>query len=562
MTQWRMTVSLAIIGLLTVSASAELKMQRVGQVDSAIDTSEIVVYDSDTNRVFSTHGSGVEVFDFGVGSDIAVDGGLANIDLSYLFGGSVDSVSSVAVNSAAGYGVALAIPEDNGGTLGRMVFFDTTDGSILNDTVETGYHPDMVTFDGSRFLVANEGEPMIDPTDPLNPFLVDKPGSISVLDVTGLDKAGIAGLGAGAASTFDFTAPNLGPGVSIAGLRINPDNVGNEHLDMEPEYISVEDGKAYVSLQENNAIAEFDLATNKWSKVIDLGTITQMIDASNKDGGANIDDTMPGLPMPDAIASYMVDGEVYIVSANEGDGRDYLFDEDGPNEKQVYIDEERFGDANIDPATLAALDALYGGAGEAAKDENLGRLKLSLVNGNTDGDDEIEEPTMFGTRSFTIWSVTSETSTYDSGSFFETETLDRMPTIFNSDESDPDEFDDRSDDKGPEPEGVTLGEIDGRTYAFVGLERVGGIMMYDVTDPTDAMFVDYFNSADPNLALANPGAGPEGLAFLEKDGAYFLVVGYEDSDSVEVIQIVPEPTTMALMGVGGLALLRRRMRRG
>jgi hypothetical protein len=432
-----------------------------------------------------------------------------------------------------------------------MVFFDTDTGAILNSSVETGYHPDMVTFDGTRFVVANEGEPVA-----MSQTALDDPaGSITVLDAPAYDD--IAGLGAGAATTYDFSAANLDAGVTLTGLRINPANAGgNEYLDMEPEYISVQGDKAYVSLQENNALAEFDLSTGKWTAINDLGTIEQTVDASNRDNVAAIDDVMPGLPMPDAIATFQSGGQTYIVTANEGDAREYIWDEDGPNETDVFVDEDRFDDVDIDPATMTALDTLYGGAGEATKDENLGRLKLSTIDGNIDGDPSIEVPTMFGTRSFTIWDTVG-TNVFDSGSDFEQTTLSEVPTIFNSDESDPGEWDDRSDDKGPEPEGVVIGSIHGIPYAFIGLERVGGVMMYDISQPTLPAFVDYYNSYD----LASPGAGPEGMDFFQIGDDHYLIIGYEDSDTVEVLRVVPEPASFWLLGLAAAAVVSRRRSR-
>ena len=68
------------------------------------------------------------------------------------------------------------------------------------------------------------------------------------------------------------------------------------------------------------------------------------------------------------------------------------------------------------------------------------------------------------------------------------------------------------DDKGVEPESVVLGEIDGRTYAFVGLERVGGVMVYDVTDPANASFTQYIRNEDENGVLQD--LAPEGLRFI------------------------------------------------
>lgn len=45
---------------------------------------------------------------------------------------------------------------------------------------------------------------------------------------------------------------------------------------------------------------------------------------------------------------------------------------------------------------------------------------------------------------------------------------------------------------------MVVGEIDDIPYAFIGLERIGGVIIYDISDPTDAELVDYVNPLDEN----------------------------------------------------------------
>lgn len=71
----------------------------------------------------------------------------------------------------------------------------------------------------------------------------------------------------------------------------------------------------------------------------------------------------------------------------------------------------------------------------------------------------------------------------------------------------------RSAKKGPEPEAVTVGTVGNRTYAFIGLERIGGIMAYDITDPSDVTFDNYINSRDFSGDIKDD-VSPEGLCFI------------------------------------------------
>ncbi len=519
--------ALALFTLAGSAAAGSYSLQRVGRAAAPSGVAEIVSYDALNRRVYTTNAGGVEYFKVGPGGGVTHKGA---IDLTSVLP-SVSSVASVAIDPLGrGFGVASVIPNPNDTSVGALVLFDTATNSVLK-TLSIGFNPDSVTFtpNGARIVVADEGEPNN----------VDPDGSLSILDLSGVAGVGdLAGLTQANVGTFNFRGANLANGVSLNGLRINPTNAGNEAADMEPEYIAADNDGAWVSLQENNALARFDFASQQWTAVRSLGAIDQVVDASDRDGGIFINDTVAGLFMPDAIASYEVAGTRYIVTANEGDGRGF--------------DEARFKDVTgmIDPTTLANLNAQY--AGNAAADAALGRLTISTIDGDTDHDGDIDVVHMFGTRSFTIWNADTGSMVFDSGSDFETITANAFPSIFNSDGA-AGSFDGRSDNKGPEPEGVALGVIDGRTFAFIGLERVGGVMMYDVTDPTAAFFVDYINTG----LLADGGQSPEGLSFFEQDGRHYLAVSYEVSGTVEIFRIIPAPGS-AMLALAGLAALRRR----
>jgi len=226
-----------------------------------------------------------------------------------------------------------------------------------------------------------------------------------------------------------------------------------------------------------------------------------------------------GLFQPDSIAAYTVDGATYILTANEGDARDYA----------GFSEEARVADVVLDPVA-------FPNAAELQLEENLGRLKITTTLGDTDGDGDYDELYAYGGRSFSIWD-SQGSLVYDSRNDFELITAEQIPEFFNSDDGLAEEFDQRSDDKGPEPEALTVGEINGQTYAFIGLERTGGIMVYDVSDPAAPVYIDYIdyvNDAPGHVA-------PEGLQFVSAEasptGIPLLVVANEVSNTVAVFEV-------------------------
>lgn len=451
------------------------------------------------------------------------------------FGGAIASVSSVALDPLQrGFGVMTVIPAANGTVSGVAVFFDYNTGGILA-TVEVGFHPDNVSFsrDGSKVFVANEGE-----------FTTggdtDAPGSVSVIDLAGIAAVGdVAGLDNSDVTTADFSAGNLAAGVDLDDLRFNDNTFtnGNAHRHVEPEYITEGEGKIYVTLQENNAIAELSLTgpdANKFTAIYPLGLIEQTIDASDRDGAggttaALVDDLVKGMPMPDTVTSFLSGGTRYLVTANEGDFRP----DDGD---RIRVKEF----AGTEPeVTIDRTDAA------------LGRLRVLRDQSDPDDNNLIDEVIMPGTRSFSIWNASTGALVADTGSF-ETLLLSLDPTFHNNNGEDQNlaEFDSRSPNKGPEPEAIATGVINGHRYIFVGMERQGGILMYNADNPVAPTFVAYINnfSEGPEGLVA-----PESITFIAEDesplGKPTLLIGYEVGGKIGVYTVEGEPAAPVILSI-------------
>jgi len=526
--------------------------------DAVFDGSaaEIVDFDPATGRAFvvNAQAGGVDIYSLAAPAspifveelDVAADvaaaiDGIAAADLG--------AVNSVAIRSASNtMAVAIAAePETNNG---YVAFYQASDGTFLA-AVEVGALPDSLAIspDGNTVVVANEGQPSGD-------YTIDPEGSISVIDISG--GASTVAAANVTAVTFDGLVAADIPGVRISGPG------GDIAAALEPEYVTISDDSAtaYVSLQENNAIAEVDLATGTLNDIWALGFKDHRnpgneLDVSNRDDVINIRNwPVYGVYMPDSIATYTVNGVPYVVTANEGDSRDYA----------AHVDELRIKDiGGTNSLSLPLADVLTFGAdynqdgvvdaSDFLENEALGRLKiitdLGVTGANCDATGTepqsctYEALYAFGARSFSIFNAESQSLVFDSGNDFERITAERNPAGFNA-SNDSNAGDDRSDDKGPEPEGVELAVIDGRTYAFINLERVGGVMVYDITEPERAEFVQYVNDRDFTLADAELVAGatdlgPEITHFVSAEdspsGNALLLVSNEVSGTLAVYQV-------------------------
>jgi hypothetical protein len=552
---------------------------------------EIISYTPDNHTVAGVYvsdpdGSGAGPTTFGVQVlTLGNTGGLTErfqIDLNTGNTGlaGLSSVSGVALDPLGrSFGVAGVIPTDNTGTLGKLAFFNYNTGAVIG-TINAGYHPDSVRFsdDGMKIYVANEGE--------FKPGAAQAAGSLSIVDVSSITSGNLGTLPGLVASTFDFSPANLGSGASLSGIRNsnvaavgtsgtfinsvpNFTLVGNQDAGaLEPEFVTISQGKAFVTLQDNNAIGVFDLGTNKWEKINNLGTVTMTIDGSDTDLLKVTTGTVKGLHMPDTIASFVVAGKTYLVTANEGDAR--------VDDRDV----SRFGDVGGNDSMVPILDANYPATATGVRANGaLGRLNVSRIDGDTDNNGKIDDVTAIGTRSFSIWEVQGDNTlvrTHDSGPL--DGLLNTLDTgAYNMNKGAFAEVDKRSDDKGVEPEGLTIFSVDGKTLMALMLERQNGVLLYDITDPNSPLYLDYINTYGSGVIGADPGdrlVSPEGSLFISAadspTGTSLLLVGYEGHDGgaagavieggIGVFQVVPEPGSLALL-IGGAALLGMRRRR-
>lgn len=521
-------VGLLVLCLIPGAAFAHT-LEYLGTTQAPGGVAEIIAYDARVNRLYTTSNTGIDCYAFGDAGDLKP---IRTIDLGGVFGvdaagqSRLGSVSSVAIDpSSRGFGAATAIPKDNTLNVGVLVLFDLVTSKTLC-RLPVGYHPDMVGFspNGDYLLIANEGEAKTD-----QGYRRDPEGSVSVIDLRRKMVNDLQHLTTADVRTVNFAGGNLDRPDDLLRLRIDPSNQRNLTADLEPEYIAVAGGHAYVALQENNGVGVLDLETLRWKRLHDLGGAQQVIDASDKDG-VGIFDRVFGLHMPDTIAAFEHKGKPYFVTANEGDPRP---DVPGEGVRVADIDPERFS-----PELARSLNARY--RGNFQDEQALGRLEVTTLPNDcdTDGDGKIDRLTMYGTRSFSVFEGDTGKRIYDSGSSFARLTADLFPDQFNGQDNAPENKDSRSDNRGCEPEGLAITEINGSRLCAIGLERVGGVMLYDLTDPTNPVFLQYIHSA---LGHGSNSSRPEGLVWIKPNeatqGKAFLAVAYEESGTIDVFEL-------------------------
>tara|TARA_R110001583_G_scaffold112917_6_gene263169 strand:+ start:58322 stop:60082 length:1761 start_codon:yes stop_codon:yes gene_type:complete len=469
--------------------------------------------------------------------------------------------------------LAVAIEAQTKTDAGWVAFYNSQDLTFIN-AVYVGALPDMLTFtdNGKQLVVAIEGEP----SD--NNYAIDPEGEIAIIDIDW--KQGQLNTEVTRLTFSDFNRGAKRHHELPKQLVLNGYNA-TVAQDIEPEYVAInnQSQQAYVSLQENNAIAIVDLKSKSIQKIMALGFKDHMqpgneFDGNNKDKKVNIkNEPALGLYQPDSIATATIHHKDYLITANEGDDRsDWLIElpqmqcEMGNFyynlEDKACADDLKLSDAfdssvyNPQRNQLDLSNFNKGGQYQDAVQQVKFSHSATAQFGDTDGDGKIDRLMTFGGRSFSIWDMKTETLVFDSGSDFERITAEKYGKQFNQTHN-KNKNEDRSDNKGPEPEAITTAVIDGQTYAFIGLERMGGIMVYNISNPSKASFVQYLNNRDLTV---NPkdnkdsngdgikeyqvdagDLGPEGFKFVSaKDSPThhpILIVGNEVSGTTSFYNI-------------------------
>ena len=532
-----------------VAANQIIELERIGRTEIrgfAVSAAEITDFDSKHKRIFTTNAQSGEVDVFSA-SDITDPELIDSIDIRQML---VDNSKAAntglvgATNSVSVHGdlAAIAIEANPKTDNGWIVFINTGNLSYVN-AVQVGALPDMVTFtpDGKKVLVANEGEPD-------EGYAHDPEGTISVINTSSFAVTNVSFSAFNAAGSRHSELPT--------DLMVIDGYQASVAQSLEPEYITVssDNSKAYVTLQENNAVAVVNLADNSIEKIIGLGFKDHSLpgnemDASDKDSGVNLKSwPVMGIYMPDSIANMTYNDKTYFLTANEGDSREDFLNDISDSTSCInsgyYFsggkcrDEIRVKDMIDEGMTLSTeLQAID-------NDANMGRLKASYFTTKARNGSTIEKVYAYGGRSFSIWDAETGQQVFDSANAFELITALRYGKDFNNN-NDENKGDSRSDDKGPEPEALAVGQINGHTYAFIGLERMGGIMIYDVSNPYAPEYVQYVNdrdlTVDPGELTDAGDLGPEGFHFVpaqqSPNSKPLLVVGNEVSGTTSVYQI-------------------------
>ena len=517
---------------------------------SGLGGAEITAYDAKSFRMFVTNGATNQI-------DI-VD--IKNPKKPILFGrinlakSGVVGIQSVAVKDGI---VAIAtVMSTNKAEAGR-VFLADVDGKLIPSAltgIAVGALPDSIHFspNGQYVITANEGEPTsYCLTNGTLPTTTDPNGSISIIDIS---KKKLT------ATTIDFSAFDIRKNaLTYTGVRVFGPNA-TVAQDLEPEFITISNDSnyAWVTLQENNAIATIDLTTKTIIAVNGLGFKsfnTGGLDSSDKDNAINITTkNVYGMYQPDGITQMTIGETTYLITANEGDAREYACLMGGTDVATLEAEDVRFGKnaASTVDATLKT-------------DAVAGRLKVtpftpaSVTGAPITAKTSVSDAYSFGARSFSVWKATTlegvftMDQVFDSGSSIEKQLASLAPTRFNADWNTTtgliNAIDSRSGGKGPEPEGLGVGTAYGRMWMVVGLERDGGLMLYDMTNPTAPEFKSYINTSNPagNLLqstkkIAAAGdVSPEGILIISpKDsptGKALVIASYELSGTVGIYEI-------------------------
>ncbi len=485
---------LCVCAPMVIAQESEFKLRMISstQVPGGV---EIVEFDADTNQLHAVGANGRMVF----GLD---EGGSAALLSTQVFSNTQSwEATSIAIDPLGrGFAAVSWIPDPADAVPGIAQIIDLSTGLPVWQ-FNIGYHPDCLMFtpDGRYLLAANECEPRA----------TDRAGGITVADLSGIDEAADF-MGYNEAVSYDLVEQHLGVGVDLGVLRIEPEFAATPGINIEPEYIAATNDGAWVSVQENNGLIYFDLAERRWTRVLPLAPLSFAFDGSETDGYVlHSGEGFGLLPMPDTIDMVEIDGRSYLITVNEG--------EKSEAHSMRLSDAVKAG--LIDPLALERVVEQVGDL-EAS---GYGRLYISTIDGDLDGDGDLDQLCPLGGRSVSIIDVKSEVVVWNSGPQIELMTGMLFPSVYNAGDS-------RSDRAGPEPEGVATTTIDGRTLMAIGLERVDVVLLYDISNPFAPVLEDL-------QSLGSGCSSPEGMAFYTSADRHFLAVAGEIGGCLSIYEI-------------------------
>ena len=311
------------------SLSLSVVGSHVSGNDFDTSSAEIVSYDKTTDKLYvvNAQDQSVDVLTFNEQGEPEKQGTIDVSAAQTKAGITLGAANSVVAKHGL---VAIAIENDHKQSDGVIALFNSGDLSFVN-VYAAGALPDMVTMteDGKMLVAANEGEPSGD-------YLNDPEGSVTIVDIsagTGDEQAVV--------TQIDFNDFNAGQSrhSELDNVRLPAPHGASVSQDLEPEYVAItSDNKAVIALQENNAFATINLDTKtvesikglgikSWASIADGGQGYQL-DLTNKDDQFTLNSypQLVGYYMPDSLAAFTIDGEEYVISANEGDGREYIYE--------------------------------------------------------------------------------------------------------------------------------------------------------------------------------------------------------------------------------------------
>ena len=544
---------LSVLAVITASAlvsagqlpalanEATVKVTEVSSISSGAGegSAEIAAFHAGSKRIFATNGvkNSIDVFDI---SDVANPKKIESISLER-YGNDITSV-------AAGRDVVVAavlVTESFSATgvpttpNGKIVVFDTN-GTFLSATDVLGVLPDSVTFapDGTTALVAIEGQPVCAKDDPATTEkestdyskASDPVGGVSVVDLTDPTAPVVRFAGFEKFSVAQMRAK----GIAVSAV------VNDVSKDFEPEFVTATDNKtAYVTIQEANAIGKLNIKTATFESVSRAfeGNLSKVArDTSDKDSGAGprTYKNVVAASQPDAIAGFKFGYGNYYLTANEGDAREYTCLNDDLRAASLKVDPRRFPDWKAMSATTA-----------------LGRAKVNPNIGDRDGDGDIDTIHLRGANSTTmyhngaiVWDSADlldqiQTSAFGVANINGSHSLSADKSTMNY------VGQDRSDDKGSEPEGVAVGMVGERRIAILGLERMTALVVFDITDPRAPVFQEWLQMLPTKATPAKDVKhwSPEGIVFVPADkspsGKALIITSYELSGSLSIHEIEP-----------------------